>query len=281
MSKYLPFEPTGALNLWDHIVARFTQRRLTYGSDRLPALSGIAKTIYFTGALGKYYAGLWEARLAEGLLWFVDPSITGSDLLPPSPVPMAPSWSWASINGAWDYRRTNPELESLYAADDTLYVTKDGLELSGIGFACKDLSMELHLKRPNVFGEIELGKISLSGWVTSAMVQYEATNPDESYAMRFKSQRVNLINRAGTAMMTSAPFMDFVLDHGENPIPSGSTVECVGIQPDIQHRDRWHGLVLLPVNDGNGMVYRRIGKFLGTVGWFSWATTPLQKLTII
>jgi hypothetical protein len=39
------FEPTAILEIWDHLVSQYTRRKLTYYSDRLPALSGIAATL--------------------------------------------------------------------------------------------------------------------------------------------------------------------------------------------------------------------------------------------
>jgi hypothetical protein len=43
---------------WGSIVQRYTSLALTKESDRLPALSGIAKQFLRPGTLGAYYAGL-------------------------------------------------------------------------------------------------------------------------------------------------------------------------------------------------------------------------------
>ncbi len=83
LGDFLPFEPNGILNIWDHLVRQSTQRQLMYDSDRLAALSGIAKKMHNTGALSRYYAGLWEARLHEALLWFVNPNKKIFNPLPP------------------------------------------------------------------------------------------------------------------------------------------------------------------------------------------------------
>jgi hypothetical protein len=80
---------------------------LSYESDRLPALSGIAKYVFdFAG--GKYLAGLWEGDLHCALLWHRSPragrnlaerlamlqASTGSD---------APSWSWVFQADYFEY----------------------------------------------------------------------------------------------------------------------------------------------------------------------------------
>jgi len=277
--RLLPFSPTGILSVWDHIVHQFTQRHLTYDSDRLPALSGIAKTIYYTGALGRYFAGLWEARLAEGLLWFVNPATVGFAPLPPSRSLTAPSWSWASVKGTWDYRRTSLDQGSLYSVggSESLYVT-NGLELDMVGFSCKDMTMEVNFATPDPFGGVKLGKVTLTAPVTSVMITYVPTDENNSYGNRFKDQRVKLTN----GDLTSEPFMDFVVDYGENPIQSGSTVYCVGIQPDPQvtRANRGcHGLVLMLEDNTKQKLYKSVGKFLAPIGWFD--GVELQVLSII
>jgi Heterokaryon incompatibility protein (HET) len=277
MRKFLPFQPTGILNVWDHFVSQFTQRRLTHDKDRLPALSGIAKMMYNTGALGEYNAGLWYARLAEGLLWFVNPNIDGFDTLPPTVgSPTAPSWSWASINGSWDYRRVSMERISLYGTDDKLYVTSTGLELRNVEFACKDLFTELYLASPNPFGGIKLGKITLTAPLTTAVISYEPSRRDERYPVRLRDQKAKLTK----GEMAAEPFMDFVLDYGESPIAQGGEVFCVGILLECNSGKRnVHSLVLLSAEFRGEKVHRRIGKFLAPDGWYN--RIEPQTLTII
>ena len=63
-------------------------------SDRFPALGGIARIV--AKRLGsEYYAGIWAIHLKRGLLWEPDSNtaIQRSDLY------IAPSWSWAAIDG--------------------------------------------------------------------------------------------------------------------------------------------------------------------------------------
>jgi len=77
---------------WLKTVAQYTRLNLTYGSDKLPALSGCAQDIgRWTG--DEYLAGIWRGSLAEGMLWkVVDP------IECPRPEWRAPSWSWASVD---------------------------------------------------------------------------------------------------------------------------------------------------------------------------------------
>ncbi|KAF1959286.1 HET-domain-containing protein, partial [Byssothecium circinans] len=80
---------------WMKIVYDYSSRKLTYASDRLPALSGIASL--FTTILEKdeYLLGLWKKDIHRGLLWRQTES--PGDFNKPD-WSHAPSWSWASLN---------------------------------------------------------------------------------------------------------------------------------------------------------------------------------------
>ncbi len=114
---------------WTEIVQRFTRRQLTFPSDRLPAMSGIAREFASRRTrgdghvsrlsnwvrdsstssyviereripLGRYLAGLWEGRLRTHLAWYNDSTRLGYDP-PRSRRPnayRAATWSWASID---------------------------------------------------------------------------------------------------------------------------------------------------------------------------------------
>ena len=71
------------------LVAKYSQRKLTFGSDKLPAFSGLAQKLHPVIG-GEYIAGLWTADITSGLLWRSrDSSATHSRDY------RAPSWSWA------------------------------------------------------------------------------------------------------------------------------------------------------------------------------------------
>ncbi|OTB15728.1 hypothetical protein K445DRAFT_318014 [Daldinia sp. EC12] len=77
---------------WNRIVEYYMTCGLTKESDRLIAISGIAKA--FQEATGDtYLAGLWKGALYSGLTWYV--SSTASDRIRRHR--HAPSWSWASL----------------------------------------------------------------------------------------------------------------------------------------------------------------------------------------
>jgi len=88
---------------WETLVSIFTRRQITYDSDRLPALSGIAKLLATRRPPGdRYIAGLWTSEMPLALLWERD---LGDSLMtipnPSRPAGYyAPSWSWVSVIGS-------------------------------------------------------------------------------------------------------------------------------------------------------------------------------------
>jgi len=82
---------------WYRLVEDFTSRNLTYEEDRLPAIAGIAKR-FGEAENDSYHAGLWRHDFIFGLLWRASVDVTRK-----AKSARAPSWSWASINGAVNY----------------------------------------------------------------------------------------------------------------------------------------------------------------------------------
>jgi hypothetical protein len=85
---------------WSRLVGAYTLAKLTIKTDKLVAISGLARKADELHAQvgGKYLAGLWEAALPIELLWRVIDPASGSPTRPDSFT--APSWSWASVDGA-------------------------------------------------------------------------------------------------------------------------------------------------------------------------------------
>ncbi|ERF74718.1 hypothetical protein EPUS_04887 [Endocarpon pusillum Z07020] len=87
--------------LWMMLVANYTSRKLTFGNDKLPAISGLASHMAQL-IPDKYFAGIWQGTLFQHwqLLWRVPPyrdSRVGGRTA--ACAGRAPSWSWASVDG--------------------------------------------------------------------------------------------------------------------------------------------------------------------------------------
>lgn len=83
---------------WRMIVQQYTSRQLTYASDKLPAISGVA-SLTPQASRTPYLAGLWQESLLIDLMWQANPA-PKEVLAYPKDQLTAPSWSWASLNRA-------------------------------------------------------------------------------------------------------------------------------------------------------------------------------------
>ncbi|KAL8373083.1 hypothetical protein RB599_000342 [Gaeumannomyces hyphopodioides] len=88
---------------WQQIIEIFSRCRLTFPSDKLVALSAVAKHMSVL-LQDEYCAGLWRGSLEEGLGWFVNgfetarPESVQETSRGSTAVYRAPSWSWASVD---------------------------------------------------------------------------------------------------------------------------------------------------------------------------------------
>ncbi|KAK3500575.1 HET-domain-containing protein [Neurospora crassa] len=100
--------------LWDSIVEQYSLCDLTYSSDKLPALSGLAQNFSiargpgFSLNLNSYLAGIWRPHLPNALSWVSSSDEDSGRVRRYRPdLYRAPSWSWTSVEGsvnAWPLR---------------------------------------------------------------------------------------------------------------------------------------------------------------------------------
>ncbi|ORY08994.1 heterokaryon incompatibility protein-domain-containing protein [Clohesyomyces aquaticus] len=96
-SEFSDLEAGDIYGPWTNIVDNYTSRFMSYRSDRLPALAGIASE--FAKLLNdEYMYGLWSKDLHHGLLWRHKRDDAPEIHAPPN-LSLAPSWSWASLDG--------------------------------------------------------------------------------------------------------------------------------------------------------------------------------------
>lgn len=82
------FEPWEVLNVWTEIVVRYSARKLTFATDRLPALAGVASIIQKTTKWA-YLGGLWTDEIVRSLCW----STAARPLPEDATLPALPSFS--------------------------------------------------------------------------------------------------------------------------------------------------------------------------------------------
>ena len=95
------------LNYWGSIVEIYTRGGLTVATDKLVALSGIADEAQQL-LRDEYLAGLWRQTLLEELIWVASDEYPDSSFRFRPKEYRAPSWSWASLEGATSYSECLP-----------------------------------------------------------------------------------------------------------------------------------------------------------------------------
>ncbi|KAF2182355.1 hypothetical protein K469DRAFT_752157 [Zopfia rhizophila CBS 207.26] len=129
-------EPASIYRRWYDLVEGYSARDLTNEWDKLPAISELARKIQEISG-DCYLVGIWKNDLAFGLCW----RARGKKLTPPASF-VAPSWSWASAQGA------------------VTYGPKEGQDYSGVlvGFAVAADPL-------NPFGEVTSGSLKVTGQI--------------------------------------------------------------------------------------------------------------------
>lgn len=79
---------------WHNFVKHYATTKLTFETDRFPALIGIAR-VYGTLLNDNFIAGMWEGDLLRSLLWTNLWGEKAGRMRPAHSI--APSWSWASL----------------------------------------------------------------------------------------------------------------------------------------------------------------------------------------
>lgn len=246
---------TGIMIQWYTLVTQYVQRTLTFETDKLPAFSGVAKQFQDKNELGTYLAGLWSVDLLKALLWYRSESgmWTYSPRLSES---LIPSWSWASISGAWEHEQIMGDLVT-----ETAQV---------IGFSCT-------LASEDPTGAVSGGHIILSGYLASALVKFKEEDPSVGAVGRFCRQNPQIVQ--GDSVR---PFdADYLLEETSHSLVSGQAVFLLQIAVE-NNQDGvgpvYFALVLSKIPN-SPMVYQRIGLCYVTHRWFGEALR--NEITIV
>jgi len=131
-------EAKSSFEAWHQLVADYTARKLSFEQDKLVAISGLAAQF---GAFNQdqYLAGLWRSHLASEIIW----KCTDPENARVNSTYIAPSWSWAAIDGPVVMRplRTDCKFECV-------------VEI---------LDIETRLATGDLFGSVKGGVLKLKG----------------------------------------------------------------------------------------------------------------------
>ncbi|KAI9736160.1 MAG: hypothetical protein M1834_001045 [Cirrosporium novae-zelandiae] len=147
---------------WLFLVGTYTARQLTYDTDRLPALSGIAKVILArieaSSNTDEYLAGLWNRDMIRGLVWYPDKvRLLGIKHTRPLTY-TGPSWSWVAINGPISFPLRNKD-SWRYSYSPTSWT-----DSPAVGAPCSTLLSAKTLARGlDPTGQISSAKLTILG----------------------------------------------------------------------------------------------------------------------
>ena len=143
--------------IWNRVVEAYSTRKLTFSSDKLVALSGIAQAIHLQSN-DEYIVGMWRSKLEEQLCWKL--SYNGQVNNSKEIVPYrAPTWSWASVDGVIDFESSwDPSEMIVNIKVLEVEIIRPGADLFGaISFAKLLISCIVVVPGEIVFGKSNIG----------------------------------------------------------------------------------------------------------------------------
>jgi len=251
---YPPAPELNVFDMWNSIVTRYTRGCLTYPTDKLVAISGLATRLQkLTNS--RYLAGLWERHLADQLLWVSYGSESDDNLGVPGTVGdcyIAPIWSWASADGHVS------EVCSIRHAD------------------YRDILVQLlaaHVDLAdgnNPFGQVTGGYLQLRSALAKSKLQLKQSSP--SYSVNIHYGGIEICDVAQLDCRREILFT-FELTDADSfsylPVRTSSEEDRT-----IAHRNRYgipyiEGLILQSISSKDGLKdkFRRVGWFMMRQSW--------------
>ncbi|KAF3811707.1 hypothetical protein GCG54_00014456 [Colletotrichum gloeosporioides] len=135
------------------VVTPYSGRKLTFQADKLVALSAISR-VFQERVDDEFLAGLWRRELVHDLSW------NRSRLEESGGCLGAPSWSWASVDGAVSWWKSS-FVESLRHTEPCRVIEAECTPASEI----------------NRFGSVETGQVILEGLLIKATAKYLHNSP--------------------------------------------------------------------------------------------------------
>ncbi|CAG9975211.1 unnamed protein product [Clonostachys byssicola] len=242
LSEYCETNRLSDVLRWESVVEEYSSCDLTYPEkDRLVALSGIGRAF---GSPADYLAGLWRDDIAKQLLWRPGQHVKRHAAY------IAPSWSWASMNGSvtygniWDDHDLDEQAKLSYAGGlirGRLWTAKRGIRDFLVG---ANLYRVRSITTPFVSlagAQMQFAGEDMMGRVTGGSLRLKGFLFHLSAAKRRASYRLELISDE---------------EHAKLP-----PIESLCFLPlRTQSKTTLSGLILEPTNKDLGE-YRRIGFF--------------------
>ena len=196
---------------WYNVVTEYTRRSLTFQSDKLPAIAGIARTFH-TKFNATYVAGLWKEDLIAGLAWYLD---TRSDEIISEALP---SWSWARRKGVISF-----------------WSQTKALPLRTLDGACTLVSVEsTQLALLNPYGDVK-AKIFVRGRILPIAYRARPDSKEHEYDYTVLSMNGRSIGNVKFDSNRNEPdnFFGFLIHGGDNH------AAALALESEHEHADRF------------------------------------------
>ena len=239
---------------WGDLVSDYSKRRLTKSSDKLIALSGVARAL--SAAIGEYIAGMWKPYLDLELLWR-NHNVSGLRTAYRPREYQAPSWSWASLESGVCYPlwgRRLGRLQTLWTIVETQVDEVDG----------------------DPFGQLSGGFIRTRAHVVPSEGTQRPLRVDDNEGAADVDGKTRLKYKV-YGMETLDIYFD---DERAGSLPAPSNIVLVPAIRDDGLRGDILGLVLCRADESQ---YRRLGMFeiAASVGEREFSKWPESTITII
>ncbi|KAK1981015.1 heterokaryon incompatibility protein [Colletotrichum cereale] len=181
ISPALMTSPPAAFEQWHAIVSEFSARQLSYGLDKLPALSGLASVVQKkTGSF--YVAGMWRENFVRDMNWYSpartldkleDANAKGTEAY------CAPTFSWASANGLVSFFKGSFVVSQPGAFPITEWIARSTL-----------IDVNTVVDGSNPLGRVKSGYADLRGHLSEALLEVATARAGglESYALRHNGE---------------------------------------------------------------------------------------------
>jgi hypothetical protein len=259
-------------SFWTCIVNDYSPCKLTYATDKLPALAGLAAetaraiATFSSPRHARYLAGIWVGNLAQGLMWkYVYPEQHVSCIPKKQPGNRrAPTWSWMSCDGQVYFKgEESSEADEAVEVIEFIEFHHKGIHSSGstshsstgsnpfIGYDGGIL--EIAAKRVRVSLSGHTGRSIFNGHVDEPRFDMFLHSPDRSNELQPETGKIGIV----------------ALDHAVHEAeldreslyalqvlrqPPGAAISC--------SVDHWWGLLIQEVVDRDGrLIFERVGTY--------------------
>ncbi|KAI6083359.1 heterokaryon incompatibility protein-domain-containing protein [Hypoxylon rubiginosum] len=246
-AKPVPCDRNEALEWWATVVQYYQPRKLSHGSDKLRALSGLAQ-IYAAETGDTYLAGLWKRSLIHDLCWF-NKRNDGVSWGRRGPVAVgnraakrrAPSWSWTSID--------TPDLVTSYFWSPGIHALHPIAPAGSQRHVCTVKNFICPPKTSDATGEVGECSIELEVKLISATIS--AFTPEQLPEEQIPWTIVDTDD--GTAVQYCMPDCEME----DDDLKGGDKVYCAPIQEALTEVCSERGCVLL--KHLQDQQYQRVG----------------------